>query len=381
MDVDQIRNDFPALCEWTYLDTAFVGLYPRQVREGYDEFLDRWMHFVAAGTETILTGWLEKTARVRGMVASFIGSGSDEVAFTTCTGSGLNIVVNGTEWSRGDNVVFPEWEHNPLDTATLRGHGVEVRSVEIREGRLELSDLERAVDDNTKLVQVSQVCYVNGYRLNLREAADVVHEHGARLLVDATQAVGALAMDVREAGVDYLSAAPYKFLMGPAGLAFLYVKREHIEGLTPDRVGWKNQMWEGEHAEKPLEHTGTAEKFEYGTIHFEGIYGLERSLQYLNRLGMDAVENRVLELSDYLWTRLHGRGMGMYTPPGTESPIVSFYESEATELSARLMAEKVKVTGRAAHGGHIRVSPHLYNTKEDIDHFMDKLEEAKKTSR
>jgi len=378
MNVETIRRDFPALDEWTYLDTSFIGLYPRQVREGYAVFLDQWMNF-AAGTKTLLTEWLEETEKVRGLVASFIGAVPDEIAFTLCTGSGLNIAVNGTEWKKGDNVVFPEWEHNPLDTMTLRKHGVEARSLKIREGRVELADLEKAVDDDTRLVQVSQVSYVNGFRFNLKEVADIAHEHGAKLLVDATQAIGALATDVKRAEVDYLSAAPYKYLMGPAGLAFLYVRREHIEELAPDRVGWKNQVWEGEHAETPLKHPDSARKFEYGTIHFQGIYGLERSLGYIAKVGLENIERRDLGLADYLWTRLNDLGMEMYTPPGTESPIVSFYDGDAAELSARLMAEKVKVTGREAHGGHIRVSPHFYNTRGDIDHFIDKLMETRKT--
>lgn len=378
MDIEKIRRDFPALEEWTYLDTAFVGLHPRQVRDGYDEFLDRWMRFNVSGTKTILTEWLEKTDKVRGMVAPFIGASSEEIAFTMCTGSGLNIVINGTEWKKGDNVVFPEWEHNPMDTTTLRRHGVEIRPLMIRGGRVELTDLEKAVDDRTRLVQLSQVSYVNGFRFDLRATANIAHEHGAKLLVDATQAVGALTTDVKREEVDYLSSAPYKYLMGPAGLAFLFVDRENIQGLSPDRVGWKNQMWEGEHAEKPLEHTETAEKFEYGTIHFQGIYGLEKGIEYLNNLGMDDVERRVLELSDYLWNSLNGSGAKMYTPEGTKSPIVSFYEKDATGLATKLMRDRVKVTGREAHGGHIRVSTHFYNTKEDIDHFMEKLAEATK---
>ena len=373
MDVHQIRRDFPALEEWTYLDTAFVGLYPRQVRRGYEEFLDRWMLFSAAGTKTILTEWLEKTEKVRGMIADFIGANSDEVAFTMCTGSGLNIVVNGIEWRKGDNVVFPEWEHNPLDTVTLRRHGVEVRPIKAEGGSVELDDFEEAVDDDTKLVQVSQVSYVNGFRFDLKELADLVHGHSARLLVDATQAVGGLVVDVGREGVDYLSAAPYKYLMGPAGLAFLYVRQEHIGELTPDRVGWKNQIWEGEHAEEPLERRETARKFEYGTLHFQGAYGLEKSLEYLNQVGIDNIERRNLELVDHLWNGLSDLGKEMYTPPGTESPIVSFFDADAVELAARLMAEKVKVTGREAHGGHIRVSCHFYNTKGDIDRFIEKL--------
>ena len=376
MNIESIRRDFPALEEWTYLDNAFVGLYPRQVREGYEEFLDKWMNFSAEGTKTILTEWLEKAEKVREMVADFIGASPQEIAFTTCTGSGLNIVVNGTKWEKGDNVVFPENEHNPLDTATLRRHGVETRAVEVREGWVDLSDLEKAVDDHTRLVQVSQVSYINGFRFDLKGVADIAHEHGARVVVDSTQAIGALVTDVKKEGVDYVSAAPYKYLMGPAGLAFLYVKSDLIGELEPDRIGWKNQIWEGDHAEEPLDATLSAKKFEYGTLHFQGVYGLERSLKYLNDIGMENVERRILQLSSYLWSRLSEIGKKMYTPRGTRSPIVSFYEQDAVETSAKLMEEKVKVTGREAHGGHIRVSPHFYNTTEDIDHFIKKLEET-----
>ena len=376
MNIESIRRDFPALEEWTYLDNAFVGLYPRQVRAGYEEFLDRWMNFSAEGTKTILTEWLEKAEKVREMVADFIGASPQEIAFTACTGSGLNIVVNGTKWEKGDNVVFPENEHNPLDTATLRRHGVETRAVEVREGWVDLSDLEKAVDDHTRLVQVSQVSYINGFRFDLKGVADIAHEHGARVVVDSTQAIGALVTDVKKEGVDYVSAAPYKYLMGPAGLAFLYVKSDLIGKLEPDRIGWKNQIWEGDHAEEPLDATLSAKKFEYGTLHFQGVYGLERSLKYLNDIGMENVERRILQLSSYLWSRLSEIGKKMYTPRGTRSPIVSFYEQDAVETSAKLMEEKVKVTGREAHGGHIRVSPHFYNTTEDIDHFIKKLEET-----
>jgi cysteine desulfurase/selenocysteine lyase len=373
LDIESLRADFPGLREWTYLDNAFICLYPRQVREGYDEFLDQWMNFKPSGAKTILGEWLEKANKVRGMIAAFIGAAANEIALTTCTGSGLNIVINGTKWEKGDNVVFPEHEHNPMDTYTLRRHGVESRPVKVEEGKVEFSDLEKAVDNNTKIVQISQVSYVNGFRFDLREVSEIAHAHGARVLVDSTQALGALATDVKKENVDYVSAAPYKYLMGPAGLAFLYVSSEYLGDLEPDRIGWKNQLWEGDRAEDPLDDLNAAEKFEYGTIHFQGVYGLERSLEYINNIGIDKIEKRVMSLTDHLWSRLSELGRKMYTPPGNRAPIVSFYQNDSIDIAAKLMREKVKVTGREAHGGHIRVSSHFYNTSEDIDLFIEKL--------
>jgi len=345
---------------------------PTQVRDGYDEYLDQWHRFDTIGDRTILQEWLAKARRVRKMVAEFIHVSAEEVAFDMCTGSGLNIVVNGTEWRRGDNVVFPEWEHNPLHTHTTARHGVETRVWRPVEGVFDTGDLERLIDDRTRLIQVSQVSYVNGQRLDLREVAEVTHGHGAKVLVDATQAVGALDVDYRRDGVDYVSFAPYKYLMGPAGLSFLYVKRENLTELTPDRTGWKNQIWGGDNPEAPVD-LDTAEKFEYGTLHFQGLYAMDRALEYLNQLGMDEVEKRNLMLSRYLYDRLSSRGKRLFMPEPPASTIVSYFQKGAVELAARLKSMKIKVTGRSAHGDHIRVSNHFYNNKEDVDRLMDNV--------
>jgi len=372
LDFESIRNDFPALEEWTYLDNAFVGLFPKQVKQGYDNFVSRWYYFTPDEGKTILAEWLEKADKVRTMVATLIGTNVNEVAFTTCTGSGLNIVINGLSWEAGDNVVFPDWEHNPLYTHTLKDKGVECRSVKVSGGRVELDDILEAMDRKTKLIQISQVGYINGFRFDLEKVASLAHDFDAKVLVDATQAVGALKVDYRKDNVDFVSFAPYKYLMGPAGLAILYVKSEHISELKPDRVGWKNQLWRGERAEDPRDLT-TAEKFEYGTINFQGVYALEQSLEYLERVGISNVEKRVLSLSSYLWKNLVDEGKELYSVEGTESPIVSFYQENAIEIAAKLMKEKIKVTGRGAHGSHIRTSVHFYNDKNDIDTLMSKI--------
>jgi len=368
VDFSSVRGDFPALAEWTYLDNAFVGLMPRQVREGYDEYLDLWYRFRPPGDSTILQEWVAKASLVRGMVAKFIHVEPGELAYTMCTGSGLNIVVNGTGWQRGDNAVFPEWEHNPLDTYTTRRHGVEPRVWRPRGGSFDLSDLERLVDDRTRLVQVSHVSYVNGFRLDLGEVSQVAHEHGAKVLVDATQAVGALDVDYVGDGVDYVAFAPYKYLMGPSGLAFLYVKRENLAGLTPDRTGWKNQVWGGDNPEE-ASNMESAEKFEYGTLHFQGVYAMERSIEYLEGLGIKKIERRNLGLAGRIHDGLAEKGKVVWTPK-PRSTIVSYFQEDATGLASRLKAEKVKVTGRKAHGDHIRVSVHFYNDEGDVDRLL-----------
>jgi selenocysteine lyase/cysteine desulfurase len=372
LNIKKIRNDFPLLSEWVYLDNAFVGVIPKQVKEGYEEFIDLWYNFRPPGDKTILQEWLERTRRLRKKIADFIKVTPDEIAFTMCTGSGLNIVVNGMTWKKGDNVVFPAWEHNMLHTNTTVRNGVESRVVQARNKRFELNDIEKQIDNRTKLIQVSHVSYVNGDTVDLKALSDIAHEHDAKVMVDATQAVGALDVDYEKSGVDFVSVAPYKYLMGPTGLAFLYIRKENIDDLIPDRTGWKNQIYEGDNPEESVSE-GTAEKFEYGTINFQGIFALEKSIDYLNKIGSKQIEKRNLMLAGYIYDELIAKGKEMYTPDVPKSPIVSYYEDDPLPLAARLKAMKIKVTGREAHGGHVRISGHFYNTREDVEKLIPNL--------
>ena len=371
-DINTIRGDFPALSKWTYLDNSFVGLMPRQVHEGYQKWADEWYELRLEPGETMLGKWMRRSRKVRQMIAQLVKVRSEEIAFTTCTGSGLNIVINGLDWKKGDNVVFPEWEHNAVDTYTTRKFGVEPRVWHQKDGAFHISDLEKLIDDNTRLVQISEVSYVNGHRLDLSKVAEEAHEHGADVLVDATQAVGAIKVDYHRDKVDYVSVAPYKYLMGPAGLAFLYVAEEKLDGLSPDRVGWKNQIWSGDNAED-IKPSSTASKFEYGTINFQGVYALEKSLEYLNSVNMNTIEKRVMELSSYMYNRLNEAGKELFTPKGTKSPIISFMQDDAVNVARGLMEKMIKVTGRKAHGDHIRASVHFYNTRNDVDRLMEEI--------
>jgi selenocysteine lyase/cysteine desulfurase len=372
LNIEKIRADFPLLREWVYLDNAFVGVMPKQVKEGYEEYIDLWYNFSPPGDKTILQEWLTRTTRLREKLAAFIKAKPEEIAFTMCTGSGLNIVVNGMTWKKGDNVVFPEWEHNVLYTNTTVRNGVESRVVHARDNRFELDDIEKQIDDRTRLIQVSHVSYVNGDTMDLKAVSDMAHEHGAKVMVDGTQAVGALDVDYTKSGVDYVAVAPYKYLMGPTGLAFLYVREENIDELIPDRTGWKNQIYKGDNPEESVT-VGSAEKFEYGTIHFQGVFALEKSIDYLNAVGSKAIEKRNLMLAGHLFDELVSRGKKMYTPDTPKSPIVSFFQDNPLPLAADLKSKKIKVTGREAHGGHMRISGHFYNTVEDIDKLLANL--------
>ncbi len=371
INIERIRQDFPAFKNWAYLDTAYVGLSPKFARDSYDEFLDEWMNLSFEKPATILGKWMEKSEETRVMVAEFLNAKTDEIAFTQCTGCGLNLPVNCIDFKKGDNVVTPDLECNPLVTSSLRRKGVQTRIVKSVNGKVELSDLEREIDDHTRVLQVSQVSYINGFRFNLKEVSDIAHEHNALVSVDSIQATGAIYTDVKREDVDFLSAGTYKYLIGPPGLGIFYTKSEHIENMFPDRTGWGNKIWNL----KPYELPKSAKRFEYGTLNFGGIYAFHDSLSYLKKIGIKNIEKRVLELSSYLRSRLNDIGAEMFTPENTNSPIISVFVKNAQEIGEKLRKKRVKVTTRDWNdNGYFRVSVHFYNTREDIDVFIEELE-------
>jgi len=141
--------------------------------------------------------------------------------------------------------------------------------------------------------------------------------------------------------------------------------------MMPDRIGWKNQIWEVKPSNLPV----SASKFEYGTLNFAAITAFQHSLDYLFDLGIHEIEKRILELSSYLWLKLDDLGVPLFTPVNTRSPIVSVLVNNAKEIGEKLMGDQIKITVRNGQPGHLRISPHFYNTKEDVDIFTTKLQE------
>jgi selenocysteine lyase/cysteine desulfurase len=255
--------------------------------------------------------------------------------------------------------------------------GVKVRYVKNVNGKILLSDVEKAVDDETVAVAVSHVEYFNGFRNDLRALSEIAHEHGAYLIVDAIQSAGAVRIDVKRDDVDFLTAACYKWLLGPPGAGYLYVKEELIEKSEPPFVGWRSvkpevfetidfwEIWK-------LRLSETASRFEVGSPSFISLVGVTEALKLLLNVGMENVERRILMLTGRLREAVENLGLKLQTPEEQQyrSGIVNFKIAEPEEVADNLGSKGIVVSARA-HG--IRVSPHFYNTEEEIDRLIDEI--------
>jgi selenocysteine lyase/cysteine desulfurase len=375
--VAEARTHFPTLANWTYLNTAFAAPPPQEVIEADHAFLEQRVDAPDA-----LGSWTCVVDEMRASVAHLIGAQPSEIGFTTAAAEGENIVANGLDWRAGDNVVLDDlayptapvlWQHHQ------KTHGIEVRLVGNVGGRVDFDDIERVVDRRTRLISVSHISYINGFRYDLRELADLAHAHGAILYADATQSVGALHLKVRDEEVDFLTCGVYKWLLGPVGLSFFYIKEEWQDRLPPSEFGWwqiqsyafsEDETRRVEASQSPLWQT--ARRYEPGSLNFQAIFGLRPALQLIEDLDPAWIEERVLSLNSYLREQLETLRLTLFTPAGNRSGICTFFTDEESSLVEYLRRQSIAVTGRTG-SGQIRVSPHFYNTTEEIDLLCDAI--------
>ncbi len=373
----QVRSQFPVTREFTYLDTAYDGPYPLPVLEAGKAFLERR----SRGTAGRVRDWLEVMDQVRHRIARLVNARPSEVAITTNTTQGTNIVALSLPLGPGDNIVWGSLEYpsNGLVWLTqARRRGFENRIVEDSTGALTVSDFEPFVDEQTRVISVSHVSHRNGHVLDLRGLAGLAHAHGALLHVDAIQAVGAIGVDVRECGVDFLTCGTYKWLLGPLGLAFFYVREELLPTLEAPYSGemqasrWSSTSQVFSRHEFPAELYETARKFENATVHFQGLYELRAALDYIEGIGMPSIEAQVLKLSSRLWQGLKELGFELLTPPNTKSGIVTCLVGDADRVERVLRDKKIAASLKA--GRQLRVSPHFFNNEEDVDNLLSVME-------
>ena len=370
MNVAQMREQFPVTQRYAYLNHASVGALSQAVVGAMTRYLtDRGN----SGGEA-LVDWDADIERIRQTCARFIGGHRDEIVFTGSISHGLNIVACGLDWREGDNLICAETEFtaNIYPWTNLRRRGVEVRFVPARQNRILVDDVAAMIDRRTRLVAISFVEFRTGYRNNLDALAALCHERGAYLCVDGIQGLGALQFSVAQTPVDFMAAHAAKWMIGPIGAGFLYVRRELLQVLNPVMAGWRGVVDRDDYFkyDSPLRESG--ERFEPGSPNFAGLLGMEAAIELLLSAGMAEIEARILALTDYLIAGLQAKGCAIGTPiqhRHERSGIVSFRHPAAdpAELCERLHDADVIVSVR---GDLIRVSPHFFNTEDDLDRLL-----------
>jgi len=373
--MENLAQHFPILRSLTFLNHAGVapisGPAAQQLRH-YAQQAESQAYF---GSD-----WYAGVRRVKQQAARLVNATSErEIAFVANTSTGLSMVAGGLDWAEGDNVVITgvEYPANRYPWEHLGRRGVELIVVpQEPDGRIPEEEVCEAVNDRTRVVSVSHVQYSNGFRLDLRPISDMVHRAGGYLCVDAIQSVGALPVDVQTMGIDFLSADGHKWLLGPEGCGIFYCREDLIELLQPPVVGWMCMVEANRYGDYRYELETDARRFEPGSYNVAGILAMGASIALLLDYGIENVWARIDDLTQYLCDGLTGIGCRVLSPrdPDERSGIVTFDPPDSAgsraEIIAKLAAEKIVIVERE---GHLRVSPHFYNTSQQMDQLVEGL--------
>ncbi|MBI9046205.1 MAG: aminotransferase class V-fold PLP-dependent enzyme [Anaerolineaceae bacterium] len=371
---EQIRKDFPITESCIYLDTAYISPQPYQVlRAGFD-FAQRR----SAGVAGRVPEWVDKSEIVKGKLASLLNVKPQTLAFTTNTSDGTNLVANLLDMQEGENVIWEDLEYPSNKLIWLKNAerlGFENRVVMSIDGSIDIKSIEEKIDKNTRVITVSYVTHGNGFRHDIRAICEMAHAHDVYVHVDAIQAVGSFEIDLIADGVDFLTCGFYKWLLGPKGLAFFYIREGLLDHFEPYQFGWMQvQNFQGNRLGQGETFYQTARKFQTATLHFQGIYEIDAALDYLFSVGMQEIEEQVLVLGQYLYSGLKDLGIQLLTPEKNRSGIVSCQVPDGIAAEALFNNRQVvaKVTGN-----EIRFSPNFFNTLEEIEVVLDLMSSLK----
>jgi len=371
--IESYRELYPVTERRTWLNHASMGTYSRPVIEALNGYIHE--HSVADFT---IESHLEMDVRIRRAVASFIGAETAEIAFTKNTPDGLNIVANGLDWSPGDRVVIADQEFpaNVYPWLNLQRKGVEVVRVKSVDGRVPLEEVLGLIEGRTRLVSLSWVEFMSGFRNDIASIAAACRSRDVIFCVDAIQALGVFPIDIHAVGVDILATSSHKWLLSPTGVGWMYVRKGVLERIAVTSMGQssvvRNVSLDYLNFDLPL--WPDARRFEPGIHNQLGLIGLEAAIGLFNEVGLDRVRDRVKHLTDLAVTGLRERGYTVLSSRDGEewSGAVCFSSPRysAEEIHSALGENDVVISLRKPI---VRLSPHYYNNEEDISRFLQAL--------
>ncbi|MBM82524.1 MAG: aminotransferase [Planctomycetaceae bacterium] len=363
--VQKLRDKMPVCQNWAYFDHAAVAPLPLPAQAAITE----WATDVANNGDANWSRWRKRVEEVRKLAAERIGAERSELAIIRNTTEGIGLIAEGLDWQPGDNVIVPtgEFPSNLLPWWNLQSRGVELRLLPTTNDQFELDELDQLIDDRTGLVSLSWVGFATGWRHDLQEIADLAHQRGSLLFVDAIQGLGVLELDLRNTPVDFLAADGHKWMLGPEGAGVLFIRNNRLNELRPLGLGWNSVNNAGNYDAPNFELRSSAARYEGGTYNMAGIHAFGASLEFLARFDISQISQRLADVTTQLCQHLEQAGFSIASSrtPTQTSGIVSV---EVPGIDLKALVAKCKEAGVVvnARQGRLRLSPHIYTSEEDI---------------
>jgi selenocysteine lyase/cysteine desulfurase len=366
-----VRDQFPIFEHTVYANSCSQGALSQRVRAAAEEWLAGWDE---NGAEWEF--WVERNEAARAAFARLLYAEPDDVAVTTSVSQGVSALVSALDLTGERNrIVISEYE---FPTVGQIAHAQELRGAEVvhvrpdADGRIPLERFADAIDQRTALVCCTAVSFRSGHRQDVGPIAELAHAQGALLLADSYQAIGALELDVRTLGADVVTGGTVKYLLGSAGLAFMWLRESLRSDLLPTQTGWFAD--EDIFAMSIADYSphASARRFDSGTPPVPSLYPGVAGMELIAEVGVPAIEAHVRGLVDRLLAGLDELGATVATSRGAEEygPLICVVSTDPNALVDALAAERIVTSTRDSN---LRISLHLYNVEDDVDRILEAL--------
>lgn len=373
LDMAAIRREFPLLQSKAYLNNCSYGVLSRTVEQAFERYLDsRRTH----GSQWEV--WVGQLEVLRGALARLLSCAPADISVSASLSESVNALATSLDFSAGrDTVVVTDFDFPSSSQIWLaqqrRGARVLRARADASGVHIPLQAFDALIDERTALVSLPWVCYRNGVKLDLGPVIELAHQRGALVFVDGYQAVGTFPFAAPEIGADFLAGGCLKYLLGTAGVAYLYVRDSERMVEVPTATGWFAQ--EDPNAMDIYHHVPaqSARRFESGTPAVAATYACAAGVDQLLQVGLDAVDQQIRYLTGLIAIGMQERGWRLTTPasPERHGALMAIASTDAPELVRRLAAEGVVASDR---DNNLRVSPHFYNDEGDVERLFRALE-------
>ncbi len=373
-DWTELRSRFPVFQKKSYLNSCSYGALAKEVDASVCRYLEDRNE---KGADWDF--WVGRNEAVRGLVAQLIGAGPEEVAITASVSAGINSLASALSFDGPRNkVIITDFEFptNAQIWYAQEMRGARVVRLAEEGGQIPLEKFEQAIDEDTLIVATAQVAFGHGAKQDIPAIAEIARRKGALMMVDGYQAFGSMSFDVRQAGVDFAVGGMLKYLLGTAGIAFLYIRQELIEAFTPTATGWFAQEDIMAMDITGYSPSSTARRFEAGTPPVPNCYMAEAGMTILQEIGLENIETRIGQLTASIKDLSAEAGYSVASPPepSRHGAMIALRCRDEDRLIASLAEDNIVVSCR---NGNLRIAPHFYNNHADIERLFRALHKRK----
>ena len=365
--IQEIRSRFPIFHRKIYLNSCSQGALSDAVQAGLEDYIASW-HQQGSPWET----WVDHYEAARTAFARFINASPDEVAIVTSASAGINSIASALSFKDRNKVVMGEFEFPTMGHVWLaqRARGAEVQFVPAAGNCIPAVNYKKMIDGHTAIVPLTHVCFKNGFRSDVDAVVRIAHEAGALVMLDDYQDCGTRPVDVKAMDLDFYVTGTLKYLLGPPGLAFMYVRKELISTVAPTVTGWFAQTNPFAFDPQHVDLSPTARRFESGSPSVPNVYAAMPGIQLLQEIGMENVADHIKKLTQSLLSFAHDLGIQTKTPDDSAGPLVVLQATDSNLLVQKLAQSDIIVSNR--HDG-LRIAFHVYNTLDDVKAVMEVL--------